>query len=369
MPNTQVSTGLSKKYILFQKLQEQPKNADGEIVWDKKVLDTLREALGGEANVIQTILYDMEQKGFISRRRRSDGRTVMAISLLAEPPKDIGVRPKMNGTSVHAPGEMYAEVTIITPQMAMAWLDLNTHNRTLRQNFIERLAEAIKRGEWMLNAESIKINPDMLVDGQHRLWAIVLADKPVQALVAYNVPVEAQETIDTGVKRTLSDILKLRGEKENVTLASTLVQLHIWQTKGMLGLQGAYYPTPQQALRLLEQHPEIRESVDVARRLSNRIRFPAGIGAVIHWVVNQIDSEDAADFFKRLTDGTDLDTGNPILALRNTVLEYGPIHTTDRIRIAALGIKAWNFYRGGNEISRLMWKSGGAKPEPFPKPV
>lgn len=365
MANTQPA--LSKKYLVFQKLQEQPRNNEGEIVWDASVLGQLRNTLGGEANVVQALLYDMEQRGFISRRRNSNGRQVRSIRLLQEPPKNGGVvktvAPKKSS------GEMYAEVITVTPDMATAWLDLNTHNRTLRQQFIERLAEAINRGEWHLNGESIKVNPDYLVDGQHRLWAIVLADKPVKALVAFNVPIEAQETIDTGVKRTLSDILKLRGEKESVSLAATLVQMHIWKTKNMLGLQGAYYPTAQQALIILDKHPEIRESVDVARRLQARVRYPAGIGAALHWILRQIDAEDADEFFDRLTSGHNLDVGNPILALRNVIIEYGPITTMDRVRLAALGIKAWNFYRGGNEIQRLMWKSGGAKPEPFPKPV
>jgi hypothetical protein len=89
----------------------------------------------------------------------------------------------------------------------------------------------------------------------------------------------------------------------------------------------------------------------------------------LYYIFNQLDEEDTTDFFERLTSGKNLDEGNPILVLRNTVLEHGPIHSTDRMRLAALMIKAWNFYRSGIEVQRLRWKGGGAKPEQFPKPV
>lgn len=368
---------VSRRYIVWQTLEAEAIN--GKVAWSGDLQKRLMDTLDTDATTIATILYELEKNKFISRERRSDGRLVKAIGLINPPP----AAPRARTTPFKAPtlndsdnkpksstnGELYGEVTEVTPEMAMEWLESNTHNRTLRQQFVERLAQAIKRGEWVLNGETIKINPNAVVDGQHRLWAIVTAGLPVKALVAYNVPDAAQETIDTGVKRTLSDMLKLRGEKHHVTLAATLVQLHIWQTRGKLGLQGAFYPTAQQAMGLLEKYPEIRNSIEVARRTSAHIKYPGGLGGVLHWIFSQIDAADADDFFDRLASGHNLDEGNAILALRNTIINYGTIRNDDKIRIAALTIKAWNFYRAGSDIKTLVWKAGGAKPEPFPKPV
>jgi hypothetical protein len=364
----------TKRFLIYQELEKQPRNPQGNIEWSKNVLARLQNVLDGEANVIQTILYDMEKKGHINRERDASGRYVKYITLVNPPTKNVvpingGAAAAPKPVTDFKPGQMYAEIVTITPEMAAQWLDLNSHNRGLRQQFIERLAAAIKRGEWITNGETIKVNKKSLVDGQHRLWAIVLAEKPVKALVAYNVPDSAQETVDTGIKRTMSDMLKLRGEKDHTTLAAALVQLHIWETRGALGLQGAYYPTPQQAFALLNKYPEIRESVDIGRRLSAHIHYPGGLAATLHWVLNKIDSEDATDFFDRLTSGHNLDEDNPILVLRDSIINYGPMSNGDKMKLAALLIKAWNFYRGGHEVKRLIWKAGGAKPEAFPKPI
>lgn len=90
----------------------------------------------------------------------------------------------------------------ITPQRAKELLANNFHNRNLSRPRVHYYAELMKRGEWDgENGESIKIAEDgTLVDGQHRLAAIVESGATTVMMVVYNVSMESQETLDQGRK-------------------------------------------------------------------------------------------------------------------------------------------------------------------------
>ena len=63
-----------------------------------------------------------------------------------------------------------------------------------------------------------------LLDGQHRLHAIVLANKPVTMLVAKNLNENTFSAIDCGVKRTIGDLTNLeKGTAEICRLFSRLI--------------------------------------------------------------------------------------------------------------------------------------------------
>ena len=64
----------------------------------------------------------------------------------------------------------------ITPELAAEFLKKNKSNRPLSSKHVIALAGSIERGEWMFTGESIKFSEsDTLLDGQHRLSAIVMA--------------------------------------------------------------------------------------------------------------------------------------------------------------------------------------------------
>lgn len=63
----------------------------------------------------------------------------------------------------------------VTPEMAAAWLECNTHNRTMNERSVATYAGAMARGEWRENGETITFSrpPRVLLDGQKRLLAVV----------------------------------------------------------------------------------------------------------------------------------------------------------------------------------------------------
>lgn len=102
---------------------------------------------------------------------------------------------------------MRTQIMTITPELAKSFLGNNTENRKKRGWWVTCLANMIKRGEWLLTHQGIAFTKSgKLIDGQHRLEAIVEAGMPVQMLVIYDVDDSAFKVVDSGVKRTLSDL-------------------------------------------------------------------------------------------------------------------------------------------------------------------
>lgn len=103
-------------------------------------------------------------------------------------------------------------------------LSFNTKNRSICRSEVQKHAREMREGRWMLNGQTVKFTGDSLLalgrllDGQHRLMAIVMSGVAVPMLVAYGVPEESYGTIDFGRRRTAGDILCANGEKNWIVL-------------------------------------------------------------------------------------------------------------------------------------------------------
>ncbi len=110
---------------------------------------------------------------------------------------DAGGRPR---------GKVYVKIEHVTPEDASKLLKLNTHNRDLRISRVKLLVNAIKRGEWKLNGDCVVLSGNgsggVLLNGQHRLYAIVESGTSVDLALMYNAMPEAQETMDSGMPRS-----------------------------------------------------------------------------------------------------------------------------------------------------------------------
>ena len=114
--------------------------------------------------------------------------------------------PKSNGS----PRSTMSQMTV-SPAMAANWLEnANVNNRRLSDPYAGRLARDMKRGKWRLTHEGIAFDTSgVLLDGQHRLWAIVLSDTSIKMNVWRGVPRDALMAIDCGKSRNAADIMKL----------------------------------------------------------------------------------------------------------------------------------------------------------------
>lgn len=102
---------------------------------------------------------------------------------------------------------------LVTPEMAKDWLlNHNNHNRPLSTRQIEFYAQQMKDGKWMRNGESICFDWNgILLDGQHRLAAIIKANRSITLTIVRGVDPECFKTYDSGRNRTAGDCLAIKG--------------------------------------------------------------------------------------------------------------------------------------------------------------
>lgn len=101
---------------------------------------------------------------------------------------------------------MYTETVLVTPEMAAKWLDESdgANPRPVLQRSVNYLVEEIKAKRWRLTPQGIAFNEQgLLIDGQHRLWAVVESKVAVPMRVTWNTPDAVKEVLDSGTLRGL----------------------------------------------------------------------------------------------------------------------------------------------------------------------
>lgn len=120
--------------------------------------------------------------------------------------------------------KMRMEVMEVTPDMASKWLEKNEGNRKMRQARAASWARAILADKWMLTHQGIAFSESgRLLDGQHRLEAITLANKPITTAVFFDVPESAFTVMDAGMPRQMYE--RLRKDKRHIAVCSTMFRL------------------------------------------------------------------------------------------------------------------------------------------------
>ena len=139
-------------------------------------------------------------------------------------------------TSIINPTGMYFKVVIMTPEMAASILETNERNRTPNRDKLAKLVYDIKQGYFELTHQAIALDVNgKLIDGQHRLKAVVESGMCAPMVVAFNAPTSVN--MDIGTKRTMKQALYMAGEIEKGTieyddLTFALISFAVWRVFG-----------------------------------------------------------------------------------------------------------------------------------------
>jgi hypothetical protein len=268
------------------------------------------------------------------------------------------------------PPEPAARYEKVTPAYARQLLERNTHNRNVRSRHVLAMADDMRRGEFDDNGETVKIAVDgTIIDGQHRLLAIIESGVAQRMLIVSGLPMMAQETIDVGAKRTFGDVLLLRKEKNTAVLAATVRRLTLWNRGHRGPGLNSGTTTVKEMLTTLDRYPEVRDSARFANTLRAKFPVPAATIGLAHFLFSHLDQQDCDYFFAKLAEGSRLEPNDPIHVLRRTIFESNTgRHRLNDAVCTAYVIKAWNAFREGRPITLLRFKSGGVTPDKFPEP-
>lgn len=205
-------------------------------------------------------------------------------------------------------------VDSVTPEQARAYLLKNRHNRPLMQHHVDRLATLILKGQWIVTHQGIAFDTEgFLLDGQHRLAAIVQANRAVQLRITLDLPPDAMMAIDTGAKRTQGQLLHLRGQKYAGAWAAAL--------NGVRGLLTRTERGPfsvQDLETILREEAELVERFEPVFRSSHtRVRWVAGP----FFFAMKKNPDKVLAFIDQYITGTGLEDRSPVLALRQLLIE------------------------------------------------
>jgi len=253
----------------------------------------------------------------------------------------------------------------ITPPHAKELLELNIHNRPVNERHINALASAMKRGEWKFNGDTICLNDDQIIDGQHRLMACVRANVPFETLIVYGLPASVFDTKDTGKKRSAADALAMNGESNTKILSASLAFVEKYMTGNATSSK---LFTIQEIEDLMIKYPGMRNAVRVSKQSRAKGLMPQSTLAGLYFICEAISHEMAAAFFSKLISGVNMVEGEPVYVLRERLVKNaGDKAKLPKLELAALTIKAWNLTRDGRTgLKSLRWRTKGSATEIFP---
>ena len=256
-----------------------------------------------------------------------------------------------------------ATIEKITPKIAADYLEKNITNRRLDPVRIATYKEDILNGCWQLNGESIKFDCDgNMIDGQHRLMAIIKAGIPVQIVVMRDIDASSVLTIDTGRNRTFSDFLTLKrgvGAQDAASIAQALKYIICYDNDIVIS-SGGGGGQPIQTTNALENlytrnGTELKNLLDTLRSLakSNARICPLSSALSLYFILYCIDADKSHAFIKKVYGGYGIEPLTPESHLREMMLNQrtpGKKKTVSNSDFVYLGIKAWNSIRRGRPI-------------------
>lgn len=289
---------------------------------------------------------------------------------------------KTEAASAPAPTPITMQMEDITPAMAEAYLAKNVdNNRSVREVKVQRYSEAMTDGHWLATSSTIKFDRDgHLIDGQHRLMAIVRANRTVRMAVARNESPASIHVIDTNTPRNGGDSLVFAGlspRGKATQVAGTANALNGWQnglyTNAMSALgYGDRMSNDEMVVFVREHQAIILEALDVADRVHRMVPLNKSGIALAYIVLKNVDEEAAKEFFMRLAEGILHGTTDPLLTLTRKV-NADRLTPTGRQSITGttlyLIIRTWNAWREGETLGKYQYGSKKGGWTAIPRPI
>lgn len=259
----------------------------------------------------------------------------------------------------------------VTPELAEEMLDINSSKqRTLTETTVERYATDMSTFDWIFNGAPILItNTNVLIDGQHRLSAIVASGEPQTLLIVHGVDEEAMATVDNGRRRSYGDVLKMRGLKHHAVVAALTARVwHFYHGNyGARGVPRVANPTHSQSLPTNAQRDYWMKQIEAAfditfeqaagfgtRMFRNR-RGISSITWALAWVIlSGVDKDLREKFFWEMDlDRKSGEVSRAVMALLNRLGNLKARETWTNVDQLHLILSAYNHWVNGEDPTTI----------------
>jgi hypothetical protein len=266
----------------------------------------------------------------------------------------------------------------ITPEIAKRYLLTNAdHQRKPTMTHQLHLRQQMERGQWMMTGEPIIFDSNgRLVDGQHRLRALIDAKANIEFVVIRGVSPDSFMAMNRGKPRSNGNILEIHGVTNARNIAACVsgvlnYRRALQANDGKGGSLNSYIRASScEIVKEYDSHKEeYHQSVNVAMRtaklicqsdgdkLPSRRLISCSVSSTVS-ALAMIDAKRSFDevdyFWKSFQSGSKLDDGDPIFTFRNRMILNGFSKSKlSSSLITMMAIKAWNAYIGNKSMKIL----------------
>lgn len=283
--------------------------------------------------------------------------------LRTAPAKPVGPVVEAQGYTIHVAAKMEAAlgapdgsssivtaaIELVRPSDAAELLATQVANRRISVRRVETYARMIRDGRWRPSSQGVAIDADgRLIDGQHRLTAVVAANTPVLMMIVRGLPAATQNVLDAGRSRKA-------GDQYNIANGSTDGAARVSVARVIALLRNGWDDATRQlgieeSFALVDQYGQeidwVMESFPGGRRLT-----PAPVAGA--WAFAYSMNPGVAEYVEAYRLGAGLSRGDPLLALRDLVTGATHYGSSGRFDLALKTCRALSLRLVGKTAHKL----------------
>lgn len=245
------------------------------------------------------------------------------------------------------------EIVTVTPAMANRWFTLNSDGqRNLSPKTVNHYARPMRENRWMLSNDAIVFDINgRLINGQHRLNAVIQSNKPQRFIVGRNFDPDSFVIMDRQTTRRTQQFIK---KQHRNTLAGASYFASLWY-RGEFPKPQFARVEPVEALEILKANETMEESANFIHESGAHRIGKVGFLAFLHWFYAFEQAQDRTmvdSFFLGIATGEGLRKGDPALTFRNRVTLGAK---TDMKTFQAMAIKAITAHIQGKKMNVCRW--------------
>ena len=230
--------------------------------------------------------------------------------------------------------------------------------RSLSVAHVNTLASDMANGKWGEDVAAIAFDRDgNLVNGQHRLNAIVKSNMPQWFWIRRGLPDDAILRIDQGRGRRAADQLKIQGVANATSVAAIASIMWCVDNQPEVLWHSRHLSKSQLTDYGLQHDDELQEGYAWQDRLKITGRIATAPYAALAILVQRHSdhAEGFAEFHQGLSKGVNLSEGDPRLTLRNHIAmatdkNMRNPHWGGRQSSTLLLIRVWNYWAVGDSL-------------------
>lgn len=208
---------------------------------------------------------------------------------------------------------------VVWPAIGREIMKRNFNIRPVNRRYVGQYARDIDNDYWPETGEGLRFDRQgRFRDGQHRVEAGIVADKPFVTWIFFNLADEVFRVVDTGYKRLPHHVLAEAGIGRYGTQIAAAAAL-MWRYEMNTVTDPSAIVSMHDRFDVLERWPEIQPSAEYVHgslTRVTRIARSSAVAIVFHaHGIRQHGEQKTNYFFEKLNKPTELGEDDPIYAL------------------------------------------------------